>query len=544
MTQLDFTAVGTNQLSQESSARLAQLEAVNRISVALRVAQTLDEMLALLVSETQAVIDAAAVTIWLYEPDQGELRQAAAAGFPSMNIRLKPGQGITGNVFVQGQPHISREFKTDPRTDESARAQVPPDLAGAAIPIQTAHETLGVLFVSVLLPRELSADHVRLLLIIAEIAGLAIHRLRLRELTERRLRHLTALQTINLAITASLDLQVTLTILLDQVLTQLEANAADILLVNPETQQLDFVVGRGFQSKEIKRSVRLGEGLAGQAAVERRTVVYRGEASAAAFGAEMRVWFRDDQFASGFAVPLLARGQLRGVLEIFQRTLSDPNQEWLDFLQTLAEQATIAINNAAQFENLGRSNAELLAAYDTLIATWARALDKRENEPDGHAQRVAEMTVRLARALGVADRQCAQIYRGALLHDVGKLSVPETVLLKNGPLTEKEWILMRRHPLYAYELLAAVEQLKPALVIPYCHHEHWDGTGYPHGLKGEAIPQEARIFAVVDVWDALKSDRPYRPAWPEAKVLARLKMLAGTHFDPKIPDVFCKLLTE
>jgi putative nucleotidyltransferase with HDIG domain len=171
----------------------------------------------------------------------------------------------------------------------------------------------------------------------------------------------------------------------------------------------------------------------------------------------------------------------------------------------------------------------------------ARALELRDKETEGHTQRVTEMTVRLARELGMADEELVHIRRGALLHDIGKIGVPDSVLRKPSALTVVEMSVMRKHPEYAYELISAIEFLYPAIDIPYCHHEKWDGTGYPRGLRGDAIPLAARIFAVVDVWDALSSDRPYRKAWPPEKVMEHLRRLSGTHFDPQVVEAFLKL---
>ncbi|MBP7694706.1 MAG: HD domain-containing protein, partial [Anaerolineales bacterium] len=193
---------------------------------------------------------------------------------------------------------------------------------------------------------------------------------------------------------------------------------------------------------------------------------------------------------------------------------------------------------AAQIQRL---NAELLRAYDATLEGWSRALDMRDRETEGHTQRVTEMTVRLASALGFADEQLLQMRRGALLHDIGKMGVPDAILLKPGPLTPEEWAIMRLHPGHAYQMLAPIAFLRPALDIPYCHHEKWDGSGYPRGLKGEHIPYAARVFAVVDVWDALRSHRPYRPPWPDAQVRAHLQAEAGRHFDPQVVDAFLKL---
>ena len=187
-------------------------------------------------------------------------------------------------------------------------------------------------------------------------------------------------------------------------------------------------------------------------------------------------------------------------------------------------------------------HAELLHAYDATIEGWSRALDLRDHETEGHSRRVTEMTLRLARAVGIPEAEMVHVRRGALLHDIGKMGVPDSVLLKPGPLDDGEWAVMRRHPALAKEMLNPAEFLRPALTIPFCHHEKWDGTGYPQGLKGGQIPLPARLFALVDVWDALSSDRPYRAAWPAERVHDHLHRLAGTHFDPALVSIFLRLL--
>jgi HD-GYP domain-containing protein (c-di-GMP phosphodiesterase class II) len=230
-----------------------------------------------------------------------------------------------------------------------------------------------------------------------------------------------------------------------------------------------------------------------------------------------------------------------GVLELFHRSPLASDPEWLEFLETIANQAAIAIDNASLFDGLQRSNIELTLAYDTTIEGWSRALDLRDKETEGHTQRVAEKTLSVAREIRVKEEELLHIKRGALLHDMGKMGIPDSILLKPGPLTEEEWEIMRRHPEHAYDMLYPIEYLRPALDIPYYHHEKWDGTGYPKGLKGEEIPLAARIFAVVDVWDALCSDRPYRSAWTKEKADEHIRSLPGTHFDPKVVKVFLNM---
>ncbi len=247
-------------------------------------------------------------------------------------------------------------------------------------------------------------------------------------------------------------------------------------------------------------------------------------------------------FVTYHAIPLMAEGRVKGVLECFRRAAMEPDSEWLAFAAMLAEQAAIAIDNAALFEDLRRSNEELKLAYDSTIEGWARALDLRDRDTEGHSRRVTEMALALARDMGLGEAELVHIRRGALLHDMGKLGVPDAILHKPGPLSEEEWVVMRRHPSYAVEILGPIEFLGPALDIPHYHHERWDGTGYPCGLAGEQIPLAARIFAAVDIWDALSYDRPYRRAWPQARVREHLRSLSGTHLDPRVVDAFLGLL--
>jgi putative nucleotidyltransferase with HDIG domain len=173
---------------------------------------------------------------------------------------------------------------------------------------------------------------------------------------------------------------------------------------------------------------------------------------------------------------------------------------------------------------------------------WSNALDLRDKETEGHTLRVTELTLQVAQSLGVSEEQLVHIRRGALLHDIGKMGVPDSILLKPGALTEEEWVIMRKHPVYAYELLSPIKYLEPALDIPHYHHEKWDGSGYPRGLKEDQIPFAARIFAIIDVWDAVRSDRPYRPAWPEEKAIDYIRSQSGKHFDPKILDAFLTMI--
>ncbi|HZW04775.1 MAG TPA: HD domain-containing phosphohydrolase, partial [Anaerolineaceae bacterium] len=281
----------------------------------------------------------------------------------------------------------------------------------------------------------------------------------------------------------------------------------------------------------------LGEGFAGRAALERRPI-HINDLRSLRTDSLRSLLFAVEGFRAYFAIPLITKGQVKGVLEVFHREPLTPPREWFSFLDTLCGQATIAIENSQLYDSLQRSNVELMLAYDATIEGWSHALDLRDKETEGHTQRVSEMTLRLAKTLGVSEQELKHIRHGALLHDIGKMAIPDGILLKPGPLTEEEWEIMRMHPVYAYELLSPIAYLRPALDIPYCHHEHWDGSGYPRGLKGEQIPLAARLFSIVDAWDALRSDRPYRKAWSEERALDYIAEQAGKHFDPSLVKLF------
>ncbi|MBI5653389.1 MAG: HD domain-containing protein, partial [Chloroflexi bacterium] len=301
---------------------------------------------------------------------------------------------------------------------------------------------------------------------------------------------------------------------------------------NHSARLLEHLLSRGDTLRRAHAPVALGEGLEGRVARERQMLT-RDPERAPTMGAARNV---------SIGMPLIAKGEIQGVLVITQRAPFAPDAEGLNFLEAVANQAAIAIDNAKLFEGLQRSNLELALAYDTTIEGWSRALDLRDQETEGHTQRVTTMTVELARALGIAELELAHIRRGALLHDIGKMGVPDAILRKPSALDSAEWELMRQHPAYAYQLLAPIAFLRPALDIPYCHHEKWDGTGYPRGLRGDAIPLAARIFAVLDVWDALTTDRPYRVAWSRVQALAHIREQSGKHFDPRVVEEFFKMM--
>jgi HD-GYP domain-containing protein (c-di-GMP phosphodiesterase class II)/CHASE3 domain sensor protein len=366
---------------------------------------------------------------------------------------------------------------------------------------------------------------------------------RAEEEVKRQFRHLHALREIDLAIMGSTDIYLSLKTIIEQLLSNLEVDAADFLLFNPHTQRFKYVIGRGFRSKNIEKSeFKIEQGILGRAVLEQKVQHVINLPSSEEF--ERASLLADEDFIEYYAVPLIINGEVNGILEIFHRRTLAFNESCIDLLHSLAGQAAIAIENNRLFKATQRANVELLQAYDSTIEGWSRALDLRDKETEGHSLRVTEMTMKLAQITGINEEELIDVQRGALLHDIGKMGVPDHILLKPGKLTDEEWVIMCKHPTFAYELLSPITYLRNALDIPYCHHEKWDGTGYPRGLKGEQIPLPARLFAIVDVWDALHSDRPYRKAWSEEKVYKHIKSLVGTHFEPKAAESFFEMMSQ
>lgn len=500
------------------------------------------EQLKLLFQSARQALQADEAEFFRYDAASGELKGEMVLGIdPAYSSEWKelsfpesPSAGPVGWVAARREalnlpdaPTFPGWVTLDPRVH-----------SGIWAPIETEGRLLGVFGLTRTRGSAFSKQDVDLLVLFANQAAVAMENARLFTETELRMRRMSSSRSIDTAITGSLDLRVTLNVLLDQVTTQLGMDAADVLLFNPHTQLLEFAAARGFRSRALQNTrLQVGKGLAGRAALEREIVHISDLVGQPGELSKSPLLGRED-FLEYYGVPLIAKAQIKGVLEVFNRRHLEPDPEWMEFLETIAGQAAIAVDNASLFDSLQRTNLDLTLAFDSTLEALARALDLRNHEPEGHTLRVTELTLQISRVLGLGEADLVHLRRGALLHDVGDLGVPEAVLLKAGPLNDREWNLIRRHPVLAFELLSPIEFLRPALDIPYCHHEKWDGTGYPRGLAGEQIPSGARIFAVVDVWDALTSDRPFREAWSLDRTRKYIWDNAGTHFDRSIVEIF------
>jgi len=515
-----------------------ELEAIADVSAALRTAATHAEMMPVILDQLTNLLQTDTAAFAMRDIATGDTVIETVHGdfVAGLRARLPDGEGVSGQVISSGKPYLNNDFQNETRF---VRSDIMGDITAAAcVPLIAGAEIIGAIWIGRKAP--LTDSDVQVLTAIAEIAASVIHRSTLHEEAKKQLERMAALRAIDVVIGSSFDLRLTLNIFLNQVVSQLQVDAAVVLSHNNKTHLMEYVAGRGFKNSAVEKTqLRAGEGHTGRAVLERRTISIPNLAREPLSHSHN---LAAENFATYHAVPLMAKGEVKGVLEVFHRTPFTADDSWLDFLETLAGQAAIAMDNAELFNNLQRSNANLMLAYDSTLEGWSRALDLRDNETEGHSQRVTEMTLRLAAALGMEENDLLHLRRGALLHDIGKMGVPDSILLKPGSLTDAEWEIMRRHPQYAYEMLLPVAYLHPALDIPYCHHEKWDGTGYPRRLKGEQIPLAARLFAIVDVWDALCSDRPYRPAWDQGKVREYIQSLSGTHFDPNVVEAFLRLM--
>jgi len=533
------------RVRRERRERERELEAIALVSAHLRGAKTFDEMLSRLLDQTLTLIEAQVGSIWLYDPINEiiELKIQRGGSDEWIGSSYKVGEGIPGQVAQSGKAIIASEFISAEQANEKSFSQSLAGGGGACVPLHAEENVVGAMLINVTRPRQLTTGEIRILNALAEIGGNSIHRMQLHEQTVQQLNRLAALRSIDLAISNILDLQITLKLVINEVIKQLGVDAASVLLIQPGSGKLEYVAGQGFRTRNIETtSLRIGEGNAGRAVVERRIIEVPDLNTDRKYMRAQLI--ADEQFISYYAVPLITKGEVKGVLEIFNRTRLNPDNDWLDFLETLGGQTAIAVENSMLFQGLQRSNFELAMAYDATIEGWSRALDLRDHETEGHTQRVTDMTVMLARKMGFNEDRLVFIRRGALLHDIGKMGIPDHILHKPEELNDEEQQIMRKHPQLAYDMLEPIIYLRDALSIPYCHHEKWDGSGYPRGLASTQIPLEARLFAIVDVWDALTTDRPYRKGWPRKKALEYIREQSGKSFDPQLVEIFLQNIGE
>jgi len=353
-------------------------------------------------------------------------------------------------------------------------------------------------------------------------------------------RQVGALVGVGSVINSSLGLKRVLEEVMDRLITLMNAERGFLMLREPNGE-LKVRIARGIDNVNLNEDAfAISNTVVRRAVDSGETVLTTNAQEDPRFGEQFSVAVY--HLLSILCAPLKIKDNLIGVIYVDNRAHTGIfGADEQGIISAFANQAAVAIDNARLFDDLQASNAELEIAYQATLEGWVRALDMRDKETEGHTQRVTTLTQRLATSMGVGDDALLHITRGALLHDIGKMAIPDGILLKPSGLTDEERSLIQKHPVYAYEMLSPIKFLLPALDIPYCHHEKWDGSGYPRGLKAEKIPLAARIFSVVDVWDALIYDRPYRKALVPADVKKMITEKSGSDFDPRVVVSFFSL---
>ncbi|MGB9800089.1 MAG: PAS domain S-box protein [Thermanaerothrix sp.] len=517
-----------------------QREALLSLANALRGTEVLETMLPIIGETFVHALEASAVTLSLYDADRDVLVVRYAFGLwqDLAGRAIRSGEGITGHAFIHGEPFYLDHVLDDPHRLPDPRIRYPSCMA--VVPLVAGEHRIGAITVG--RERRFRPADQMMLISLSEFAASALHRGLHYHALQQALGRLNALRQIDLAILSQGLNPESMQVLARETREHIAVDAVSVWIYWPEEQVLRLSAGSGFQAPlPVELTCRPGEGLAGAVVERREPLRIDVDLSKRLRGMACPFPAQEEGFVAYYGLPLLVQGEPRGVLEIYHRAPLTLTGDQSEFLVMLAQQGAIAVENVHILRELHAVNRQLRQAYDQTLESLIGLLELRDDETEGHSRRVAEFTLRIAREMGMSEEQLVHIRRGALLHDIGKVGVPDAILLKKGPLTAEEWAVMQRHPVMAFDILSKIPFLRPALDIPYCHHERWDGSGYPRGLKGEQIPLAARIFAVVDVWDALLSQRPYRPPWPRERVRDYIREQAGKLFDPHVVEIFLRL---
>lgn len=524
----------------ESRQRERELEAVASISSALRAALTRAEVYPIIFEQVETLLKADGIGLILRDAETGEVRveQACGAWTSLMHMSFSAEQATRGPVLILDEPYLnnaiensSHLFQTKPFTGLKATA---------CVPLQIEGNIIGSLWIG--RRAQITPNDVRILTALAHITANAIHRVALYEQTRLYADQLASAGEIGRELAETLSLTGIYS-RLAQSIHRMLPNIARVLITRFDAEAQQITSAYSLQDgKPVDVAEAPPIALQPPEAGGQNWVIYSRQPLVQNDHSGRKKASSAPLPRSALFVPLVVKGEALGVLQLESYASRRFGSSDVELLTLIGNTAAIAIQNAHLYENLQQSHQSLTQAYEATLEGWAHALDLRDHGTHDHTDRVVKLTVELGRRLGIEEQALTNLRRGAQLHDIGKMGIPDSILLKPGPLTEEEWKIMRMHPVYAYEMLYPVPEFRKILDIPYCHHEKWDGTGYPRELHTEEIPLPARIFAVVDVWDALCSDRPYRRAWPEEKVVDYLKLQAGSHFDPQVVGEFLGMI--
>lgn len=541
----DITAL--KQGEQEILRKAREADAIAQIGRDISSTLQIDVVLERIAYYAKVLLRADTSAVYLAEPGLRPMHAVVAMGPDAEELKNDPlqlGEGILGNIALQMQGEIVNNTDQDSRsiTVIGTQSMIHEHLMG--MPVLSKDQLIGLIAVWRLGEGcEFETSDLNFMNSIANQTAIAIQNASLFESTRRRLSEIEAVHTMSTALRSARTLDEAMPIILDQLMSLLNAGGASLEMADAETGEIVTELARGAWEPVTGLRTPPGSGLSGHVIATGQPYV---STDVVADGKAVRpdLFFGTQAVA---CIPVIAQQQPIGTLWV-GRTLPILQEE-VSLLSAIGEMVGNAIRRMRLHEqtedlldDLQVANRELAEAYDTTLEGWARALELRDKETEGHSRRVTELTLRLARCMGFPESEIPHLRRGVLLHDIGKMGISDQLLKKTGPLTDEEWVEMRKHPVFAYKLLKPIAYLQPALDIPYCHHEHWNGAGYPRGLKGEDIPLPARIFAVVDVFDAISNDRPYHLAWSPEEVIAFLRQKSGSQFDPKVVEVFLQMV--
>lgn len=533
------------------SQRLAMRERLSQFYAALRKAQRPEAIATLFGQEVQALSQAAVGAVWWAK--EGERGASAQVLFSASNSGEPP--PILPPTAWDDLPRGLWSLAPGEAFPEALQALGPAWQRVGLLWVQPLPLSQGLALFGWGEPQQLPVWVWEILPLMAEAVDGALARAALVRRLRRQVRHLRNLRAVDQAMTSrwlggeKAQTQV-LRVLLRRLRRAFDLSGAAILALPLDGEETNTFVCLAFDGR-VPEAIRAAK-VPPEALLSPQSpapfspfVIHDLEAQPDALPAPLYRALRESGVRAFAAFRLVAHGRFWGQLEIYHTRPFPRSHAWWSDLSTYAYQASVALAQAAMWRDLERTNRELQATLEGALRAWARTLGLRSPSTRGHSERVAAWAVRLGRALGFQGADLTALRWGALLHDLGKVGVPDAILTKPGPLTEEEYALVRQHSLWGAEIVAEIPHISPIVYHAVRHHhERWDGSGYPDGLRGEAIPLEARLLAVLDVWDAMTSDRPYRPAYPPEVVRAYLQENAGVFFDPRVVRHFLRLLDE
>ncbi len=532
------SAIERVRLFNSEQKRGQKAENLRQATVALTKTIELDQLFEIILDELDKLVPYNSASIELIDArtTRGGLERNNHRA--SKHSRRGPIPSPIPGSFNPRRPLIIPDIHTDERFELNDQNR---KLHGwVRLPLVAQDELMGFLTMANTTSNYFTDELVAFAQTFANQAGIAIKNAFLYQSEKKRYQEAEKLRQAATVVASSLKLSEVLNILLEQLKEVVPFDSAAVLLPEGDSVRIMAESGLPREEQALGKLYPASNRLLQYILVNNRPLILDDAQKDGRF----ERWAASENVHGWIGVPMVAHGQVTGFITLDSFTPGAFDEGQAALAQSFAHQAAAAIENAQLFESLKFSNTELSKAYDTTLEGWGNALELRDKETQGHTRRVADLTLELARRMNCTDEQILHIRRGVLVHDIGKMGVPDTILNKKGPLTPREWKEMRKHPQFAFDLLYPIAYLRPSIEIPYCHHEWWNGSGYPRGLKGEQIPLAARLFAVVDVWDALLSDRPYRKHWPRKKVIKYIRDQAGIHFDPKIAEIFLKMIEE